>query len=40
MAERGLDALGQDEVIPLRAVVGSLGADAIDLALRNVPVQG
>lgn len=31
MRERGLDAFGQDEVIPLRAVVTGLGADAITL---------
>jgi hypothetical protein len=39
VGERGLDALGQDEAIPLRAVVGSLGADAVALDLRNVPAQ-
>ena len=39
MAERGLDALRQDEVIPLRAVVRGLGANAIPLDLRNVPVE-
>ena len=39
MAERSLDALGQDEVIPLRAVVGSLGADAVAFDFRNVPVE-
>jgi hypothetical protein len=39
MAEQGLDAFGQDEVTPLRAVVGSLGAHAVALDLRNLPAE-
>jgi hypothetical protein len=37
MAERRLDAVGQDEVIPLRAVVRDLGADTLALQIRNSP---
>ena len=39
VAQRALDALGQDEVIALRAVVGNLGADAVALDLRDIPVE-
>jgi hypothetical protein len=39
VGERGLDALGQDEVIPLRAFLASLGANAVALDLRNVPIE-
>ena len=39
MAKRSLDALGQDEVIALRAIVRGPGSNAVDLDLRNVPVE-